>query len=288
MALLPALSSFEIGAANDSQLFHTGVYPGEWLPLIGRETWDEGVERFAPHWFVDGVIFECWKSRALEWDRSSEMDDACSRVSREDWEIEWPALLPQSRAYHSILTNGVDEQEKMCATPYLDPMATGRVRGVNICPCGCGNIIWTSATFVHKFSGRRVVVEVTFHGKPEIYLPLDAESACRKRCGGNMYVVLRPGATPLPVTEGDAGLGYDANEEYWGERRRNNGDWRAWMRYAWRQIPSPSVLLGGKVDEVGSEDRLPGSMALGQGDWARIDEMRENQREVGRGGRKRE
>lgn len=141
----------------------------------------------------------------------------------ETWGVQWPQL-ESSYMYMQVRFdfNEVDEDLVM------DTEALSAVDGVDVCPCGCGDVSWTGAVLVQE-GGRRVRVRVVCCTR---------EDRCVDDESLNAYHQIRlvPGTAPASdVIAERAGFRYEPDEGYWEDMRRKNGDLGALCRGLWRR-----------------------------------------------------
>lgn len=168
------------------------------------------IDTYAPPWFVN-VIESVEAGRGFRWQTGSK------------WTAHWPQL-DSEMCYSRIQCDGAGLSEEI----YMDTDAVGVVPGVSKCRCSCGEVSWTRAVLVQE-GGRRVAIEVAYSGK------LEPEMPKKKKKKYVPAVTLVPGTEPArEVFVVRAGIGYDADEEYWDAMRRRNGNLGALCRGLWK------------------------------------------------------
>lgn len=246
----PGLKRFEVNLPNDPDPFHWRGFTPQ-LDLTKVNYTQLPVEDYLPSWYKFTVL--------------AAVNELAS-IHHRTWHIH----CPQLDHLNCTSSKGKEKSTNFSPAPQSHHDTVDISQGLSACPCGCDIIIWSSIN-LHEATGRSVTVNLTFHGKPKPNIDLDAldpELRIRRRYGGNA-IILRPGAPALPVIEGSGrgegttSYAYEADEEFWEERKRRNGDVGAMVRYWWKN----GVGLGGS-----GSDKLPGSRALGQGDWPRMRE----------------
>jgi hypothetical protein len=255
--LFPSLRRFEIRNLRIRNVLRTPHQDAYLGPNVNRGPHADlaVIEKYAPYWFVK-VLEGTIHGHAYAWQ------------SRERWTIDWPQLKDShylSISHHENCHGGVFYKISTSTE------AVGAVRGVHLCPCSCNGVEWTSADLVQE-TGRIITVEFVYYGPEERPLPkLDEIMSLKARLGPRV-VFLKEGTAPLDVTEGPGSLSvrgptsfeYAADEEYWKEIRWRNGKLGAGWRDWWWAVTQGPVARS-----------LPGSKALGEGDWAWVEEMSE-------------
>jgi hypothetical protein len=207
--------------------------------------------KYAPYWFLSCVNGWAKEYHAFSWREG------------ESWKVEWPQLEDDK---HLVFVNDYDRQGRPCRLSHMGPDAAGEVRGVNMCPCRCGIVEWTSADLVQE-TGRRVSVDTVYYGpKDRQTRSIDDTETLLKIKHGPKAVILRESQCTSaqlkdqPSSQSPKSLAFDADDVYWENLRIKNGDWGAMCRVAWRNMMGQSV-----------QERFPGSKAWADGDWAKRD-----------------
>ncbi|KAF2822467.1 hypothetical protein CC86DRAFT_372976 [Ophiobolus disseminans] len=247
--VFPNFEQFEIRNLRSHNAARTHDFPPtNWHIYHGKRV--SVTNKYAPHWFT--TVLACSvDGRAYSWQ------------SGERWSIKWPQVKENEYLHFQEETDGHGET---VYTPYMSPSAVGTMRGVQMCPCLCGNVEWTSVDLVQEH-GRKIAVNFVYHGPNDRPLPTFDEDIMLKIKLGPKAIVLREGVAPLDPVEDthkntSTSFGYDANEEYWDGLRSRNGGWIATSRIWWR-----SLTQGAEAN------RLPGSKFFGEGDWAQTRHM---------------
>ncbi|KAH7066190.1 hypothetical protein BKA63DRAFT_157069 [Paraphoma chrysanthemicola] len=266
--LLPNLSRFEIRVVRGSK-GTDGIhrpYPQPWC-YTPEDARKQAAQPYAPCWFTSSIL---WYIRFHSWQAG------------EHWEVAWPQFADDE--FLDIVA-GCHWSGKQSFKVSMSPDAVGRVRGVHMCPCQCGEVSWTSADLIQE-TGRRVAIDTIFYGLEERPLPpITAEDTLRARLG-HKAVILKEGSTPLQVAQGEAdffgtgtrvtSVAYECEDRYWKSLSHNwefsklkKGEWGAVARGLWKE-----ALWGMPKDDH------PGSWSLGEGDWARMKELAEGDKSV--------
>jgi hypothetical protein len=196
------------------------------------------IENFAPHWFTASLLGPLTQGHAYAWQAG------------EHWSIKWPQI--GNGAYF-----GVPNDCYPHLTLVMSPDAVGNVRGVHMCPCRCGNVEWTAVDVVQE-TGRKIAIGAVYYGLQYGDMPGLERDELLKARRGFKAVILKKGSAPLDVVDARSYL-YEADDDYWEQIRWRNGDWGTIWRGVWKHLPSQTT-----------EDSLPGSMSLHEGDWARF------------------
>jgi hypothetical protein len=254
--LLPNLSRFELRilrGRKGREAVHRVSLP-RWC-YTHEDARNQAVQKYAPFWFASRILGHNGERHAYAWQAGQR------------WTVDWPQY--KDNAYLDVVDH-CDWNDNPCFKPSMSPDAVGKVRGVHMCPCLCGDVSWTSADLIQE-TGRKISIDTIIYGPEERPLPPLTEEAALKARFGHQAVILKEGTPSLDVIRRQAhffGVGaqvtsleYAGDDLYWESFRRKNGDWRAIMRGAWND-----AVWGT------SEDRYPGSWSLGEGDWARMKE----------------
>lgn len=255
--LFPSLRRFEIRilrGRKGRQGVHLDVLPA-WC-YTHEDARNQAAEMYAPSWFAGSIIRHMGENQAYAWQAGQR------------WTVDWPQY--KDNDYLDVIDH-YDWNGNPCFKPSMRLDAVGKVRGVHMCPCPCGEVSWTSADLIQE-TGRKVAIDTIIYGPEERPLPpLPADAALKARLG-HRAVILKEGAPSLDVVKSQAdffgagkevtSVAYAGDDIYWESFRRKNGDWRAIMRDLWRHAVSGT-----------SQDRFPGSWSLGEGDWARMKQM---------------
>ncbi|KAH5065620.1 hypothetical protein HBI17_002010 [Parastagonospora nodorum] len=249
--LFPNLERFEIRilrGRKTSEDVHCSYDPQE------HEHGHAGaVRKHVPHWF-HSIIDNVTKGCAYKWQTG------------EHWMAEWPQL--EDGEYFETAED-YDLSGSTQIAPFMSPDAVGKVRGVQKCPCRCGNVVWTSANIIQE-TGRMIKIDSVFYG-PEDRVCTDAklEASILARLAPET-IVLQEGDHPLNLAPGfrlddkmtATSYAWDADRQYWDDLRRRNGDWKAFCKLAWQLTTS-----------ITHEEQFPGSRARNEGDWPIMTEM---------------
>ncbi|EAT92056.1 hypothetical protein SNOG_00561 [Parastagonospora nodorum SN15] len=249
--LFPNLERFEIRilrGRKTSEDVHCSYDPQE------HEHGHAGaVRKHVPHWF-HSIIDNVTKGCAYKWQTG------------EHWMAEWPQL--EDGEYFETAED-YDLSGSTQIAPFMSPDAVGKVRGVQKCPCRCGNVVWTSANIIQE-TGRMIKIDSVFYG-PEDRVCTDAklEASILARLAPET-IVLQEGDHPLNLAPGfrlddkmtATSYAWDADRQYWDDLRRRNGDCKAFCKLAWQLTTS-----------ITHEEQFPGSRARNEGDWPIMTEM---------------
>ncbi|CAO2649877.1 Nn.00g011690.m01.CDS01 [Neocucurbitaria sp. VM-36] len=240
----PSLSRFEIyiqrGHKYEQEVHYSPMLTGRTFNDLHKDA----IEKYAPIWFDDRILRPIANGHTFSWQ------------SGDKWTVEWPQV---DTPYLSVI-NSEDIHGELITKPYMGTEAIGAVRGVHLCVCGCDEVCWLSANLVQQ-TGRRLLIDTFFYSAEEGFKTSEEQYP-------HLKIRLRPGAQPLPVTEGPTGanagttsFGYEADEEYWdGIRRRN---WKLdaiWKRFC---MVNGKRKCEGERDEVVSTKQEDGTERVG-------------------------
>lgn len=254
--LFPNLEQFEIRnlRSHDAASVH-GFPIRSWY----HDKRFSAITKYAPYWFI-ALLSYTIDGHAYSWQ------------SVERWITEWPQLEENNN--HLQFLEGTDAHGDTLYTSHMSSDAVGSIRGVQMCPCPCGRVEWSSVDLVQE-GGRKIAINFVYHGPEDRPIPkLDEDMQLKTRLGPKA-IILKEGAAPMALTEdvhkhsstafsSTTSVCYDVNEEYWNDLRASNGDLAAIFRKGWRTLTQSMEV-----------DKLPGSKSVGAGDWARIKEMSE-------------
>ena len=220
LLVFPRLYRFTIRVERENKRqawhsIHQPMHPAD-IPL--EDVYTQAANKYAPFWFSQ-VVQTVTSGRAYAWQDGSK------------WTAQWPQM--ESVLLYSVVDYGkcgtVQEELRM------DTDAVDVVDGVQACGCGCGNASW-AAVVLKQERGRKVEVDFMYCG----------EERPKKEEVNATRVLLVPGAAPsAKAIVRDAGLGYEANEEYWEAIRRRNGNLGALCRGLWRRAVGPVTVADG-------------------------------------------
>jgi hypothetical protein len=181
----------------------------------------QAVDKYAPHALVALL-------------RSVASGELYAWQGGERWTFVWPQL-ESAYCYTSIqqsdsaATRPRQNQGGSCELHeelVMDDEAADEVDGVQMCVCGCANVVWTTAVLAQE-GGRKVDVSIVYRSEPEVLQP---------RSRYVPKVTLLPGAVPASEVEADrTGFGFEVDDEYWEGMRRRNGDLGAMCRGLWKR-----------------------------------------------------
>lgn len=207
------------------------------------------VRKYAPSWFHDTIL----RSVSAGWVHSWQ--------EGQHWNIEWPQL--KEWGYFDVREDCSPTGEAFLV-PSMQLDAIENVRGVQLCSLECGQVKWLSADLVRE-TGRRVAIDVLYYGPEDRHIPEVSVDFLLKMRLGHKAVILKEGAPPVtPATQNHdhdeplSGITFEPGDTYWDDLRLRNGDWMVKCKVAWNSLTRMSV-----------RPEVPGSMALGEGDWAR-------------------
>jgi len=149
------------------------------------------------------------------------------------------------------------------------PDAVGKVRGVQTCPCRCGNAVWTSANIVQE-TGRMLKIDTVFYGPEDrVCIHAELEASILARLAPET-IILQEGYEKLNLAPGFSlddkmtatSYAWDADQQYWDDLRRRNGDWKAFCKLAWQLTTYTTP-----------GEQFPGSRSRNEGDWPIMAEM---------------
>ncbi|KAH7406531.1 hypothetical protein DE146DRAFT_608375 [Phaeosphaeria sp. MPI-PUGE-AT-0046c] len=214
------------------------------------------VRKYAPPWFANTIL----RSVSAGWVHSWQ--------EGQHWKVEWPQLEDWSYfdIHEECYTAG-----NMFLVPYMRLEAVGNVRGVHLCSHSCGQVKWLSADLVRE-TGRRVAIDAIYYGLEDRPIPDLSTNFLLKMRLGHRAVILKEGTPPV-VPEAQShdrgtpvsGITFEPSATYWDDLRVKNGDWKAKCRVALNSITGMAV-----------KEEVPGSMALNEGDWARMTKEKES------------
>ncbi|KAJ4991225.1 hypothetical protein SVAN01_03353 [Stagonosporopsis vannaccii] len=218
LVLLPRLSAFAVDSPPHPRAQSCGhglaprlrsSRPGHSFTAYSEDTELalRAVDHYAPPWLVH-VVESVAAGRAVQWQSGAR------------WTARWPQLESEL-CYARVQCDAGGLREEW----WMDGDAVGAVAGVEICGGRCGEVLWTRAVLVQE-GGRCVGVEAVGGrgADPEVVKPTCAPK-----------VLLVPGAEPADdLVFARAGIGYDADAEYWEAMRRRNGDFGALCRGLWK------------------------------------------------------
>jgi hypothetical protein len=122
------------------------------------------IQRYVPRWFT----------RALT---DTTNGYACTWQTGQHWKVDWPQLKNESFLHTSTCYSSQGTRFYLLRMTHD---AIGVVRGVQKCPCLCGDIEWTSADLVQE-TGRVVAVNFVYYGPEVRPLPaLDRETMLKQ------------------------------------------------------------------------------------------------------------
>ncbi|OAL04569.1 hypothetical protein IQ06DRAFT_323617 [Phaeosphaeriaceae sp. SRC1lsM3a] len=248
--LFPNLRRFEIrilrGTRSSSWSHHSWSHDSH----VENDLHACAVHKYAPPWFAYTIL----RSISAGWVHSWQ--------EGQHWNIEWPQLKDWSYFdVHEKCNTAGD----MFLVPSMQLEAIGHVRGVHLCSRECGQVNWLSADLVRE-TGRRVAVDAIYYGLEDRPTPDLSMDFLLKMRLGHKAVILKEGTAPVtPEAQSHdrsapaSGFTYEPGAMYWDNLGVRNGDWKAKCRVAWNSITG-----------VYAKEEVSGSMALNEGDWARM------------------
>ncbi|KAF2109661.1 hypothetical protein BDV96DRAFT_651639 [Lophiotrema nucula] len=167
------------------------------IALSYKSVMEEVVGKFVPRWLYVAVQ-DVVAGRRYAWQKG------------EGWGVEWPIVS-------ALMEAGVYGEDVRWEADWRSQLVWQEGEGVGRCACGCGDVVWLRCFLVQE-GGRRVEVEAVFHARSEVARERE------ERMLSVRLKELQEGIQRLPVVQGNGGVGWEADEEYWdGLRKRNRG-----------------------------------------------------------------